>query len=65
MMALSLLFSLTAFAETVKPNIVFIFIDEHFVCFEAMRPKIDRKKTPIYEWTKTYMDKSIDFIRRN
>ena len=39
--------------------------DEHFVNFEGMGPKIDRKKTPKYEWTRTYVDKTVDFIRRN
>lgn len=39
--------------------------DEHFVNFEGMGPKIDPKTMPKHQWTRIYVDKSIDFIRRN
>ena len=39
--------------------------DEHFVNFEGMGPKIDPRQTPKHQWTRLYVDKSIDFIRRN
>ena len=39
--------------------------DEHFVNAEGMGPRVDRKIDPKYTWTRTYVDKSIDFIDRN
>ena len=39
--------------------------DEHFVNTEGMGPRVDRKIDPKYTWTRTYVDKSIDFIDRN
>jgi arylsulfatase A-like enzyme len=38
---------------------------EHFVNTEGMGPRVDRKIDPKYTWTRTYVDKSIDFINRN
>ena len=39
--------------------------DEHYVNFEGMGPKIDRRKMPKHGWTRRYVDKTIDFIRRH
>jgi arylsulfatase A-like enzyme len=39
--------------------------DEHLVNFEGMGPRIDQQQTPKHKWTEIYVDRAIDFIRRN